>query len=301
VRKPSKAMPFVLMGAAAMMSLSVVAAVLISRFDRAWFPYESVLLVTLYCYFLAGLLYRQAIIVSMVVAVAYLVGRRYTPDGLYSVQYEAFYVILANSIGWIGLYFFEYHQRLSFLLERELGQRALLDGLTGTMNRVAIRKHLNVMWRQGQRDGRAVAVMIVDIDNFKLINDEFGHLAGDACLRAIADVLATCGRRPLDAVGRFGGDEFLVAWYDLDEDGFGHLCEMILEAIAKLRVLQAPDLRLQISAGAVLAWPTPECRLVQALQLADSKLYQAKRGGRGTIFSEVCRREEAGLRLVNSA
>jgi diguanylate cyclase (GGDEF)-like protein len=300
-RDSSTTMQRLLVLCAVLISLADVGAVLASRAERGWFPYESVLLVTLYAYFLAGLLYRQALACGALIALVYFVGRRYVPDGPYPVGYEGYYLFIANTIGWIGLYFFEYHQRLSFLLERELGQRALLDGLTGTLNRTAIRKHLNMMWRQAQRDGRSVALMLVDIDHFKAINDQRGHLVGDTCLRTVAEVLGGCGRRALDAVGRFGGDEFLVAWFDVDQAGFEHVCTLVRERIAQAQVAGAGDLALQVSAGAVLAWPRPEHNAVDALRLADSKLYEAKRSGRGSVLAEELWGEGSTLQLVKSA
>jgi diguanylate cyclase (GGDEF)-like protein len=299
-RRPTARLQYLLVVCATLVSVSDVGAVLASRLVHGWFPYESIVLVTLYSYFLAGLLYRQAMAVGLIVLGAFLGGRLFVPDGMYSMHYETYYLLVANTIGWIGLYFFEYHQRLSFLLERELSQRALLDGLTGTLNRSTIRKHLNLTWRQAQRDQRAVGTLVIDIDHFKSINDVHGHLVGDACLRAVSDVLAGCGRRPLDAVGRIGGDEFLVAWYDIDLEGFDHLCAMIRERVAALRIDGAPGVILQVSGGGVLAWPTPQCKLVTALQLADTKLYEAKRSGRGSILTEACN-TSPGMQLLKSA
>lgn len=289
-----------LLAAASGIGLSIVVAVLLARREHPHFAFEPVLLAIMYGYFLAGLRYVQALCFALIVGGAWIGGSLLLPGaGGERLAYELFYVMLGNSVGILGLYFFEYHQRNGFLLERELGQRALLDGLTGAMNRGAMRRHLNLCWRQAQRERRPLALMWIDIDAFKAINDHHGHLAGDGALRAVADALAAFGQRPLDAVGRFGGDEFMAVWYDVEPAWFDELCAHLKDRIAAIRVAGS-DRGLQVSGGAVIAWPSPGCRLVESLKRADAKLYEAKRSGRGSILCEQVNAPVA-LHLVRDA
>ena len=93
-----------LFACAAVVCVSDALAVLVTRQVYGWFPYESIVLVTLYAYFLAGLLYRQALVCGVLATAAYFAGRGTVQPGMYSAQYEAYYLLMANTIGWIGLY-----------------------------------------------------------------------------------------------------------------------------------------------------------------------------------------------------
>src|ERR1051326_7545531 len=98
-------------------------------------------------------------------------------------------------------------------MQNELRQQAVLDSLTGIFNRRAFRSHLEAAWAQAQRDSETIGLILVDIDDFKLINDTCGHPFGDSAMKHIADVFHNATLRPLDAVGRYGGDEFIAMWF----------------------------------------------------------------------------------------
>lgn len=269
--------------------LGMIAVVYLGRLGNAWFPYEAVLLVTVYIYFVSGLQWRQAVSSSWLLWAAFaltdLIGHG---DPVPSLVYEVYYVFIANCIGMVGRYIFEYQDRLAFLMQRELHYLAQHDSLTGLLNRRAFRRQAEKVWAQAAREGRSVGVLLLDLDRFKQINDEHGHLAGDAALRATGETVREFMRRPLDCAGRFGGDEFVALWYDVDAEWFEQTQKELYQRLTTRAVEHAQNtVRVQLSGGAVIAWPQSGVRLQESLQVADTNLYEAKRTAGKILWSEV--------------
>ncbi len=269
--------------------LSLVAVVWLGRAANAWFPYESLLLVTMYIYFLSGLLFFQAAIVGFAVWLA-LLFCEIAQARSYPVLYETLHLFIANVIGMIGLYMLQYDRRLGFLLQNELRQLAVLDSLTGVFNRRAFRSHLDLIWAQAQREHVALGLMMVDLDGFKKINDTCGHPFGDTALQRVAQALNDCTLRPLDTVGRYGGDELIAVWYGMDAQWFKRLAVEFPRRLDDLKCDNpAAPLKVTVSGGAVLAWPQPGIGPQDAIRTADEKLYEIKRSQRGAIGFETLR------------
>jgi diguanylate cyclase (GGDEF)-like protein len=127
------------------------------------------------------------------------------------------------------------------------------------------------------------------VDHFKAFNDAHGHLAGDACLRAVAQALSACLRRPGDLSARFGGEEFAVILPNTSEEGAKQLANTAIAAVRELRLegATAGEHRVTISAGvAMLDLQSTEPRVEVALSLiaaADRALYHAKESGRDRV------------------
>lgn len=275
-------LPLVFFGAL-LVSLSVVAVIAIGRATQAWFPWESLILVVMYVFFVSGLTFYQAMLCNAVTWFAF-VASNWTLQSHDKLLYEAYYLLVANGIGWLGTYMLERQMRLSFLLQNELRQQAVLDSLTGLMNRRAFTAHLESAWLQAQRNLTSVGLMLLDLDNFKRVNDTCGHPFGDHALLHVAAALRAAALRPLDAAARYGGDEFIAVWYDVDGSWFGKLAQ---EFPRRLEGLQCGDpdnpLKVTVSGGAVLAWPRPGMTMRDAVKEADAKLYDMKRNARGEI------------------
>ena len=163
------------------------------------------------------------------------------------------------------------------LAERNLFKRqAQRDQLTGLWNHGEILRILGLELVRAGREHRPLGVIIGDVDRFKAINDTFGHLAGDAVVRAIADTM-TALLRPYDGIGRYGGDEFLIVLPACDAAQTLALAERLREGIASGPVVTSAGLAPVTMSLGVAACPdhgaTPE-RLVTA---ADAALYRAKR------------------------
>ncbi|MBI2681240.1 MAG: diguanylate cyclase [Candidatus Solibacter usitatus] len=159
-------------------------------------------------------------------------------------------------------------------------QQSLHDSLTGVWNRAAIFDFLKRELARGQRESTPVSVVMIDLDHFKLVNDQFGHLAGDEVLIEAARRM-TATIRPYDAVGRYGGEEFLIVMANSDSHAAAERADQIRKAIAGssfLRDRAAVDVTCSLGVysthgGALI---TPEALLEEA----DAALYLAKRNGR---------------------
>lgn len=165
---------------------------------------------------------------------------------------------------------------------RELmAHQASHDALTGLLNRRAILERLRRELARAGRIGGRLAVGLCDIDHFKQINDNHGHLAGDDVLRGIAGVLGE-GLREYDAVGRLGGEEFLLVLPGLADSEpaapFQRFCTRIAESPMPARSL---TLHVTVSIGVACAGPTET--VDDVLAAADRALYQAKQLGRNRV------------------
>jgi diguanylate cyclase (GGDEF)-like protein len=159
-------------------------------------------------------------------------------------------------------------------------QQALVDGLTGLANRRAGERALEKELARAQRFGGNVALVLCDLDDFKRVNDRYGHLTGDDVLRELAAVLGETVRT-VDVAARWGGEEFALVLAGTDADGGTQLAERAREAL-EARTLLTPDgepLRVTASFG-VAAFPEHGDGLVAA---ADAALYLAKRSGKNRV------------------
>jgi diguanylate cyclase len=165
-------------------------------------------------------------------------------------------------------------------LEEKVAAVNQYDYLTGLPNRALLRSHLDRAISRAERCAKPLALIFLDIDRFKLINDSYGHLAGDALLRQIADRLRQSLRRS-DFVARLGGDEFAILAEELDSLEDAHLiAEKILAALADPLPFQGIEVHATISVG-IAIHPGPAGATVdQLLTAADVSMYRAKKIGR---------------------
>ncbi len=170
-------------------------------------------------------------------------------------------------------------------IRQKLEQLALHDALTGLANRHKFLERFELELARRGRTGRGVAVFMVDVDHFKRVNDTWGHLAGDACLKAIAATLES-GVRRTDLVARFGGEEFVVLLTDLDRGDVRVVAEKLrrrIEATPIVALASEPPLRITASVGAVALGASEECGLSALLDRADQAVYAAKAAGRNCV------------------
>lgn len=165
-----------------------------------------------------------------------------------------------------------------------LCELSLTDPLTGLPNR---RHFCNVLHREIDavaRSGDSALLLLMDIDNFKRVNDTYGHLAGDQVLQAVAKCLASCVR-PMDTVARYGGEEF-SAILPTCQVAFGIIvAERIREAVGKLIISVAPNVNIQVTISIGGAFAPEWIRSTNALwtDRADGQLYRAKAEGRNRV------------------
>ena len=182
--------------------------------------------------------------------------------------------------------------------ERQIAHLAFHDSLTGLPNRAMLRDHLDLALARAARHRRSVALLYLDLDDFKLVNDGLGHAAGDELLRAMADRLR--GRlRQEDLLAREGGDEFLVLLADLEDDPEGRaiaVAEDLVEALRAPFELEATEFEVSGSVG-ISVFPRDAADAEGLLAHADSAMYAAKAAGRGQVRVFEGRRHRSSDRL----
>jgi len=176
----------------------------------------------------------------------------------------------------------ELHQRLQAANE-ELERISITDALTQIANRRHFDDILEREWQRAQREQRELALILCDIDWFKLYNDTYGHPAGDTCIATVAQTLQQCVNRATDCLARYGGEEFAIILPHTDLAGATVIVEQIRTAIAALNLEHpAPQAngRLTLSFGISATVPHPDLTPQAVINWADQALYQAKQAGR---------------------
>jgi len=195
--------------------------------------------------------------------------------------------------GYKAPYFVVTHENITErkLVEIRVEELAVVDGLTGIANRHRFDDFLEDEWRRARRPGHPVSLALLDIDFFKPYNDNYGHMAGDECLRRVGEALKRFSRRASDLVARYGGEEFAIILGNTDEQTACARAEGIRAAIQALNIPHehaTPTGCVTISVGVATRRPdaqldTPPHDLIEA---ADQALYKAKRSGRNRTFSQ---------------
>lgn len=166
---------------------------------------------------------------------------------------------------------------------RELEKLACLDGLTQIANRRHFDDTLKREWHRALREQQWLSLLLCDVDYFKLYNDYYGHLAGDECLKTIAQTLQTCVQRSSDLVARYGGEEFAIILPNTPYAGAQIVAQRIHQQVQALGLAHAASLvspLVTISVGGACWIPTSTTSLTALIKAADQSLYQAKQQGR---------------------
>lgn len=168
------------------------------------------------------------------------------------------------------------------LLYRAAIHSAFMDSLTGVKNRTAFDSNFSREIEYSRRKKSELSLIVLDIDLFKRINDNYGHIVGDAVLRQVAQSVERTIRSS-DALYRYGGEEFAIVLNGTDLAGANLLAERIRQNVEGLSIDSLKDLRITLSLGvAILGAQDDSTRLFER---ADAALYQAKRNGRNRVVS----------------
>lgn len=165
-----------------------------------------------------------------------------------------------------------------------LDELSRFDPLTGLPNRREFTRHLHKVWDRAQRDGRPVAILLMDIDHFKRYNDSLGHVQGDHCLQMVAKALRETVPHPTGLAARWGGEEFIMVLSDADSQQATQTAQRLINAVRALRMAHgmsptAPWVTCSIGVASVPADASkvsPEA----VIAAADQALYRAKSNGR---------------------
>ncbi|HEV7260927.1 MAG TPA: GGDEF domain-containing protein [Bosea sp. (in: a-proteobacteria)] len=167
--------------------------------------------------------------------------------------------------------------------EKELRRLAETDPLTALLNRRSFSEKANAAILDAEQSGSDISLIVVDLDHFKSVNDSYGHPAGDAVIRAFADVLLGLVRTERDLVGRFGGEEFAILLPGADLDAALRIALRVEDALASRRLPVSETLALQVSASLGIATRSSPETLAALVERADRALYRAKNEGRSCI------------------
>jgi diguanylate cyclase (GGDEF)-like protein len=212
---------------------------------------------------------------------------------------------LAVTMTLVSAYSMERQERLGYLLysnsqmqSAELHQLSNLDKLTGLPNRRAFEEHFEMLWAEGLGTGRWLSAIVIDIDQFKVVNDAYGHLYGDEVLRHVARLFPQLLRVRSDLAARFGGEEFVI----LLPDTAMERAVVVAERLRRLvETMGPPDpemlgdgerVWLTVSCGVSACVPGAGMGRERLLTMADGAMYEAKRNGRNRVEFWEC---EAGV------
>lgn len=176
---------------------------------------------------------------------------------------------------------------------KALEHASLTDTLTQIPNRLHFDRQYQAEWRRACRLGTHLAVMIVDLDHFKRINDEHGHPVGDAVLQEAANAMRQAILRPCDLLARYGGEEFIVLLPDVTEEGVHVVAERVRTQVAALKIVnptQGNPISVTCSLGYACSTPQHHHDPDEPIRRADEALYRAKTEGRNR--SQAWRKQE---------
>jgi diguanylate cyclase (GGDEF)-like protein len=247
---------------------------------------------------LLSMLAYTAVNTAMIAAAIYLAARPLPVRALYGTAEENGLEVATLCLGGMTSLAVIYTPWLTVLsivpmvvlqrgaLIKQLEVAATTDPKTGLLNAVAWRQIAQKELARAARDRHTAAVMIIDMDKFKAVNDTHGHLVGDAVLVAVADCL-TAELRQYDSIGRFGGEEFVAILPEVDLATARAVSDRILERVRELEVF-SPDAPLVPLGGfsasiGVALYPENGADVESLLHVADSALYAAKSAGRDRV------------------
>jgi diguanylate cyclase (GGDEF)-like protein len=166
--------------------------------------------------------------------------------------------------------------------QRVLEEAAMIDSLTGVANRRAFDISLEQEWRRALRKNEGIAILLLDVDHFKNMNDTYGHPQGDECLRAVAAALRGCLSRSGDFLARYGGEEFACILATTNAEGALKVADQMCAAVAALQIEHRKSEHgiVTVSAGAAMCGRCSELQPAVLIENADRALYGAKRKGR---------------------
>jgi diguanylate cyclase (GGDEF)-like protein len=247
----------------------------------------SVVLINLYACRFLGFRFSIGVSISSFLVAAYaLMGWLVAQLPLHMLLYTTSILAAATVIGTVSSYNWEKTLRTTFIERRLLNELAQRDGLTGLYNRRIFDDYVQRVWRQARRDQVWIAIIFIDIDQFKIYNDLYGHQAGDDCLRKVAQKISRAAKRPFDFGARYGGEEFVLVLYGPPQDYARTLPEQLRQEVMEMAIPHegstvAPA--ITVSVGVALADPSSGRSLTGAIQAADEALYEAKQSGRNRV------------------
>ena len=170
--------------------------------------------------------------------------------------------------------------------EEELRRLTSLDGLTGIANRRWFDEFVDAAWRQGMRNKQVISLLMLDIDCFKFFNDNYGHQAGDECLKSVARAIQSVVSGPFELAARYGGEEFAIVLASSNLKNAAEVGERARLAVESLNIPHSHSpvgACITVSVGAASVVPSMETTSKELIKAADDALYSAKQNGRNRV------------------
>jgi two-component system, chemotaxis family, response regulator WspR len=181
-------------------------------------------------------------------------------------------------------------QRKLIEINHELQRLTNVDGLTGLSNRRYFNDYSGPQWKLAIREKAPIAILMIDVDNFKKYNDTYGHLAGDEVLKSVGAAMLRSFSRPTDLPARFGGEEFVVLLPATPNDSLLTLGDRLRANVEELKIPHAASQvcgHVTVSVGGAATIPNPEDTLLALVEVADQALYEAKNSGKNRVVTRT--------------
>jgi diguanylate cyclase (GGDEF)-like protein len=259
----------------------------VAALNGASYLLATVVLINLYACRFLGFRFQLGVAIAAFLVAVYAAAGLMVGVPVSELVYMTALLASATVIGSVSSYNWENTLRASFVEQRLLNELAQRDGLTGLYNRRIFDDYIQRVWRQARRDKVTVEIILIDIDEFKIYNDLYGHQAGDDCLRKVGQTIARAAKRPFDFSARYGGEEFVLVLYGPPHNYARTLPEQLRQEIMALALRHegsrvAPT--LTVSVGVAIADPSSGRSMTGAIQAADEALYEAKQRGRNRVI-----------------
>ena len=243
-------------------------------------------LVVVYATLFLGLLFRPMMVAAIALMASFVIIGWYLGVPRENLIFASSVVFATTLMSVLSAVRMERLLRANFIENRMLNDIAERDGLTGLYNRRMFDSLTNRLWLQARRNRESLQVILVDIDHFKAFNDLYGHQAGDACIRRVANIIARAAKRPFDFCARYGGEEFALVLYAPSGEDPTALPEQIRRDTMAMGVphVHADIKVLTVSSGSATAEPDSKRSLAGLIQSADEARYRAKQLGRNRVL-----------------
>ncbi|BFT31849.1 hypothetical protein D210916BOD24_30250 [Alteromonas sp. D210916BOD_24] len=247
------------------------------------FPYEGTILYAFFCVFALGIPFKLAITTSVLNFTGFLVLMRLAP-----IYGERVTISIAFVLGSLFVCAYaKYRLDRSVSMLKDINDRLLTlskyDPLSNLLNRRALRERSVKLLALSKRHSVSMAVLMLDLDDFKKYNDGFGHQQGDEAIKVQAEIMKSVFKRETDILGRYGGEEFIVVLSDVDKPQIEMQCNLLLAQWEAAQLPHAKGARhpfMSCSIGAVYAERVDEVTLDLLIDEADKALYRAKEKGK---------------------
>jgi diguanylate cyclase (GGDEF)-like protein len=228
-------------------------------------------------FIVSGMTFRVALISAIISAVILLISGFHFIANRDAFVIHGFWILSSFSFGFVGAFLYDRSRKSVFKSQQALEKLAITDSLTGLFNRSQLSETLTQEMERSKRYKQTFGFMVIDIDYFKSINDEYGHAQGDQALRQVAEVLSN-SIRDTDTIIRWGGEEFVVIALEVDESSLTLLSDKLRQQVESTNFYGLGQ--VTVSVGATLF--KYEDTQSSLFSRTDQALYQAKQQGRNT-------------------